>query len=263
MKSKYLVETSAARAAVGPTTKAHEDAYLALVSNGETYSSYYIRMEFVRRWICIAIKFMVLVKTYSTLREALVRAEQSFKPREVKAYMAFLAEYLSSRDAVTTDEISEEVARLAYHWLQRFDRLFPSHIPNKSHCERGGMPLNVRDFSTIVEDLHAFAEKFQNPVKGCKVNHFLRLSDTRSVANELLSKIDDSKFSTKSINKILEKQKEISYRECETIGDLVICLEQTKQFILVHVDGSFDHLCELRKLRNAKLISVTASDKKK
>ena len=263
MKNKFLIETSAARAAVGPSTKAQEEAYLALTSSGETFSSYYIRMEFIRRWICIAIKFTVLIKTHGSLKEAIVRAEQSFKPREVKAYAAFLADYLDRRNAHSSEEISEEVARCAYHWLRRFDNIFKSNIPNKSHCERGGMPINVRDFSTIVEDLHLFAEKFQSPVMGCKVNHFLRLNDKRSIAHGLIDKIDDSKYPTKAINKILEKQKAISCRECETIGDLVICLEQTKQYVLIHVDGSFDHLCELRNMKHAKLPSVTACDNAK
>ena len=84
MKStKILVETSALRPALGQSTKRHEEHFRNATAGGHLGTSVYIRMEFIRRWICDLIRLALEVDQFESVDEALVYLEQDFRPRAV------------------------------------------------------------------------------------------------------------------------------------------------------------------------------------
>lgn len=266
MKTKYVIETSAVRGIVGPDTANHGKAVLEATADGTIYTSSYIRMEFIRRWICVAIRFTVLVNDHGSLKEALVRAEQSFSPRDVKAYLAFIAEWIGTPE-VTKSETVEELGRRIFHWIRRFDKELKSRVPNRSKCDRGESKLELTDFADILAALHGFHEAFTTDRLNCKVNQFLDLGNPNSEASKLINSISDEELENvkaikKLANDVQTKGETIRCKKCETIGDYVICLEQSKSFVLVHLDASFNTLCRKRGTSNKQVESVIASDKK-
>ena len=260
--SKALVETSAVRAKVGPSTPEHMQAFDRATASYTLYTSCYVRMEFVRRWICTFSEMAITVARFDKVAAALVYLEQSFSPREVKAYIACIAELESSGISLTSDSAAEEFARSAFHWLRRFDRLFPSRIQNRSHCRRGNKVLDISSFANILDELASFTKSFRSPVTDCEVNRFLKLSNTKSEAYSLANKIAEKDVSCmKSLLKYVNQNTHITCTECERIGDVVIALEQTRSFTLAHIDNSFSYLCTARGMPNLQIPSLRAADK--
>lgn len=262
-KSKALVETSAVRAKVGPTSPAHSKAFDEQTSSSVLYTSAYIRMEFIRRWICTAIEMASVISRYGNVSDALSYLEQSFSPRDVKAYIAVIAAVLESQGAISNSSASEEeFSRTAWHWLRRFDSLFPSRIQNRSHCKRGNKSFQGKSFATLTEDLAAFYKDFSTPITDCEVARFLALQNAYSNASKLLRVASSDEVKClKSLEKYAQQGHPITCKECERIGDAVIALEQTKSYILLHVDKSFNHLCDVMGMPHKELLSLRASEK--
>lgn len=258
-KRKYLIETSAVRAAIGPTTDEQSKVFRGIVRDGVLFTSVYIRMEFVRLWICTCIDAALLVNQYQNVREALVILEQSFSARKVKADLSAISEMLAQRE-VLHDHLaaSEELGRIAVAWLRRFDRCFAARIPNKSKCKRGGHSLFI-DYDTILDDLQRFYVGFTTPVTDCEVGQFLNLRDARSPCRKLMDSVSDRNAnSMKYLAKYAEFGQTITCTECERIGDAVIALEQSKSWQLVHIDKAFNFLCDSRNMPHVPLPSVIA-----
>lgn len=262
-RNKSLVETSAVRARVGPTTSRHREAFDEASDGAVLYTSAYVRMEFIRRWICTQIDMALTVSRFGSVAEAITYLEQEFSIRTVKAVLASLAEQLDATGAMGSSEAAaEELARTAFHWIRRFDRCFPSKIQNRSHCRRGGRELNCGSFETILDDLAVFHEEFSQPISDCQVNQFLKLSDPRSAANKLRNAEACANLACmKNLEKYAAAGTHITCTECERIGDAVIALEQTKGFTLLHIDKSFDVLCEARGMPHQPIASLRAAER--
>lgn len=61
-QQKILVETSAVLPAIGFSNSAHNAHFQSSVAQGGLYTSIYVRMETIRKWVCEAIEFAELVK---------------------------------------------------------------------------------------------------------------------------------------------------------------------------------------------------------
>lgn len=261
-KLKYLIETSAVRAAVGPTTTRQREHFEEVVDDGTLFTSVYIRMEFIRRWICTCIYAALVVAQCRSVSEALIILEQDFSSRNVKADLAVISEHLT-RLGVLQDQqsASEELGRTAVEWLRRFDKVFRSRITNKSNCKRGGRELDV-DFNTLLSDLHRFYESFVDPVTDCEINRFLNLSNANSEASKLLNSVTDREVpSCKHLRKYQQSKKWITCKECERIGDSAISLELSRSWHLIYLDGAFNHLCAARGMIGTQLKSIPALEK--
>lgn len=262
-QNKLLIETSAVRAKVGPATKAQEQAFDTLAGSSRLYTSTYIRMEFIRRWVCDQITIAVTVSRFRDVKDALVYLEQDFSSRSVKSYIACIASMLSERKAFDNPKLAaEELSRNAYHWLRRFDKCFPSRTQNKTRCQRGGSEMQIGSFATILADLAKFQIAFKTPILDCEVNAFLKLNDSRSESVKLSKLVNEKQVACiKHLHKFAASSKPLTCTECERIGDLLISLEQTRTYSLVHTDGSFDFLCNARGMPHLKLASVRGAQK--
>src|SRR5450631_699978 len=93
-KTKYLIDTSAVRAALGTSTPPQNKHFAEEVEGGELYSSLYLRMEFIRRWFCDAARVAFTIDQCTSLSHAMIVLEQEFRPRDIKGVLAIIAETL-------------------------------------------------------------------------------------------------------------------------------------------------------------------------
>jgi hypothetical protein len=77
-KTKYLIETSAVRPALGSSTTAHHQHFAEQVKGGSLWTSTYIRMEFIRRWFCDMVRIALTIEQCASVVDALVILEQDF-----------------------------------------------------------------------------------------------------------------------------------------------------------------------------------------
>jgi hypothetical protein len=153
--------------------------------------------------------------------------------------------------------ISKEIGRLAVLKLKLFDRAFRSRINNASGCRIGGKQLVV-DFNRLFECLREFMESTAN-VNDCPINDFLGFSSPHGRSQALLS--HSGAASTKAgvkLLKLAEKKKHVDCGRCSRIGDAVIAMEQSKAFVLAHIDESFESLCEATGREHVPIKSARA-----
>lgn len=242
-KRKYLIETSAVPVALGESTPAHCSHFADAVADGSCWTSIYIRNEFIRRWIRDYIIMAFTVDHFRDLPTALYHLEQDFRIRDVKTGIHALAILLAQKGAIeNSHEMAKELARLAIGNLRKFDRRFPRRTSNSCGCRIGGKELRV-DFNHLFEDLRAFIDSIKE-VDDCPINRFLARS-RNGLAGRLLKGRDvvSGTKSGKNLQALYDKGKPITCRQCKTIGDAVIVLDQPPSWCLVHIDKDFQILC--------------------
>jgi hypothetical protein len=261
-KPKYLVDSAAVRPAIEKSTPQHFEEFRKATADGTLWSSTYVRMECIRLWICAYIRTAILIDSYHSVSAALVRIEQDFHGRRIKASMAVLADYLATRGVDHRPRAAaEEIGRLAVRWLQRFDKVFASRIPNSCKCQIGGSALQV-DFDHLLPDLRSFYESFREPVTDCEVNAFLRLGARRGRTGRLLASDDVLKLRVgEQLARYRDQGSWITCTECSKIGDAVIALELPKPYTLVSADASFLALCKSLGRSVKQIPSVVAVDR--
>jgi hypothetical protein len=261
-KNKYLVETSAVRPALGNSTAAHNQHFAEQVKDGRLWSSTYIRMEFIRRWVCDLIRFALTIDQCDSAADALVVLEQDFSPRNVKGSLASVSQILRETGSIDNKRLAaEEVASLAVRLLKQFDRVFPSRTSNLCQCQIGGKTPRP-DYNQLLDDLFAFYETFRTPVTDCEVNAFLEFQNPRGRTQNLLDDGGVCKLHVgKNLAKLHEEETWITCKECSTIGDAIISLEQSPSWCLVHLDASFSELCRARGRVHKQIQSVKALEK--
>ncbi len=80
-KTKYLIETSAVRPALGNSTAAHNQHFAEQVQGGSLWSSTYVRMEFIRRWFCDMVRMaLTIAQCDDVAGRPCVILEQDFSP---------------------------------------------------------------------------------------------------------------------------------------------------------------------------------------
>jgi hypothetical protein len=261
-KTKYLVETSAVRPALSSSTAAHNQHFAEQVKDGSLWTSTYIRMEFIRRWFCDLVRIALTIEQCDNVSDALIILEQDFSLRHVKGTLAGVAQFLRETDAIgNTRTSAEEVASQAVRWLKQFDKVFFSRINNLCKCQIGGKIPQV-DYNHLLNDLHAFYESFLTPVTDCEVNAFLEVDNPRGRATALL---DDPRVRRLSVGTkvadFTQHKTWVTCKECSTIGDFVIALEQPPSWYLVHLDGSFNELCRVSGRPHKQIKSVKAIER--
>jgi hypothetical protein len=259
MTRAFLVETSAVRPALGDSTARHCAHFQEQVGAGTLRTSVYIRMEFLRRWFCDAVHLALVIDQQRDVAEALYLLEQEFRPRRLKGALAVLGKYLRDMGQFRNTRLAaEEVGHLALFWLRRFDEVFPTRIRNLCRCRIGSMTPEV-NHNRLLDDLRAFRDAFLTPVTDCEVNAFLGFAAAEGRAAALLA---DERVAALPVGKKLRALHEantwITCRECVTIGDAVIALEQPASCGLVHLDNAFNELCRARGRPHRQIQSVVA-----
>jgi hypothetical protein len=259
-KTDYLVETSAVPVALGESTPNHCRDFTDATADGRYCTSIYIRKEFIRRWVCTYIELACEVDHFESVDHAMYHLEQDFSIRNIKANFHAVATMLRQKGAVqNTRDMAKEFARLAIGKLHEFDRLFRTRTRNSCGCQIGGKELRV-DFNTLFDDLRVFI-KAVGSVDDCPVNEFLDLGKFGK-ASRLLE--EDGVADTKpgvNLAGLHEEGQWITFKECATIGDCVIALDQPRSCCLVHIDEAFDVLCPAAERQHKRIPSQRASEK--
>jgi hypothetical protein len=255
-RPKYLVETSALRPALGSPSHKHNQHFSDAVRDGELFTSVYIRMEFVRHWICYFIRAALYFRQCDNVANALYHLEQDFG-RGPKDALSMIQQHLAGCGSLSSATSAEEIASLAMRFLERFDNVFPKSIENSCRCQIGGNSPEV-DYDSILHDLYAFYEAFLAPVQDCQINKFLR-SRRRAESltkNEALAGLS----AVKNLTDLQRRSKWITCTECRRIGDAVIALDQPASHCLVHIDQAFDKLCPALERDHKPIASAVAAD---
>ncbi|MHC4398608.1 MAG: hypothetical protein ACYTG0_02910 [Planctomycetota bacterium] len=260
-KTKYLIETSAVPAALGESTPFHCRHFQDEVGDGTCWTSIYIRMEFVRRWIRHYIRMAFETDHYQDLSTALYHLEQDFGARGVKATGHAIAALLQQQGKIEdTRTAAKELGRLAVGQLRKFDRRFQRRTPNSCGCKIGDKELKV-DFNHLFEDLKEFMSSVDT-VRDCPINAFLGFRRDGN-ADRLLDnpEVREKTKSGKRLAELNERGKWITCRECATIGDVVIVLDQPPSCCLVHIDEDFNILCDATNRQHKPIRSQRAIER--
>lgn len=256
-KKRYLVETSAVRAAIAETTPRHSRHFLEVTNDGELSTSLYIRMEFIRRWICYYLAVALKVDFFNNVRDALSFESETFSPRDLKTLVHLVSVLYGNGKDVRGTEAAKEIIHIAVTTLHKFDRRFRSQTPNSCGCKRGGKALRP-DFNNIFGDVREFLRAWASE-KTCGLESFLDLRKP-SKASKLLkiNSVSEGTSSGKYLAKFKETGQPITCKECAKIGDIVIALEQHAAWCLVHIDSAFDALCKETGRPHIRIKSVKA-----
>ncbi len=145
--------------------------------------------------------------------------------------------------------------------MKQFDSVFAARVHNLCKCQIGGRTPQV-DYNHLLDDLRDFYESFLTPVTDCEVNAFLQLDRRRGRARGLLEDAEVRKLQVgKRLAALAEENAWVTCKECSTIGDAVIALEQPPSWCLVHLDAAFVQLCRVRGRPNKHIKSVIAIEK--
>ncbi len=258
-KKKYLIDTSAVPAALGESTPAHCQHFRDAVADGQSYTSIYIRQEFIRRWILYCIKMAFRIDHFQDLPSAMHHLNQEFSIRDVKTQNYLLAEMLRKKGSVHSGRaMAKEFGRLAVGQLKKFDREFARRTSNSCKCKVGGKELKV-DYNQMFDDLLDFRRLF-DPVDDCKVNDFLGLATTGKGARLLQKDRVEETKAGRQLAKLKAGKKSITCTQCRRIGDAVIALDQPPSWCLAHIDEDFSVLCKATGRQNKKILSERAVD---
>ena len=258
-RKKYLIETSAVRSALAESTRAHCLYFAEEVQDGDLWTSTYIRMEYIRLWVCQMIEIALTIDQSTDVADALYLLEQEFSIRKVKADIASIANYVRQNGSISNSRsAAEDIGSAAVQKLRRFDTVFRSRINSRSGCRKGTRDLQV-DYNRLLLDLHKFHESFREPVTDCEVTAWLRLQNPESQAAKLISHARTAGLPiVKHLAEIRDSAKPMTCTGCAAIGDIIIALEQPRGTVLVHIDGVFNNLCESVNRPHKHLKSVPA-----
>lgn len=256
--TRYLVETSLVRAALGQTTSAHYQHFQQEAADGELVTSAYVRMEFIRVWVCGAFEVAFVLAHFPSTADALVYLEQEFQQRKNKMVLAVLAAYLREAAPTNGQLAAEDLVSLGGRLLEQFDAVLCARTPNACGCQRGIREL-ILDFNNLLASAGAFYRQFGTPVTDYALNAFLRLGDVDSPAAPLLNREDLAELTAvANLGRVAERRTHITCTECARIGDAVIALDQPADCTLLHLDAVFDQLCAALGRQHKKLRSVRA-----
>jgi len=217
-------------------------------------------MEFMRRWIRDCIKMAFQIDHFQDLPSAMHYLNQEFGIRGVKTQNYLLAEFLREKGNVNSGrDLAKEFARLAIGQLKKFDREFLRIASNSSKCQIGGKELKV-DFNHLFDDLREFLQAV-GVVTDCQVNTFLGLNRSGKASRILQAEGIQKTKAGEKLAGLKAQNKWITCKECSTIGDAVIALEQPRSCCLVHIDKDFQILCKATQREHKQIQSLRAIER--
>lgn len=259
-KRKFLIDTSAVPAATGHSTPEHCRAYVGCIAGGTAWTSVYIRKEFLLRFISDGIVMALAMAQCRSPSDALHLLSQDFKTRRIKSIVSQIARIMEERGGLRNVKVAaEEFASATIQWLELFDELFASMTQNHSGCRIGGLNRDI-DYDELLDELHKFYIELHENITTCGVNDYLDVKNGASKAARIFA--DDKADRTdaaKGLKKILSRGTPwIDCKNCPTIGDVIIALEQPPSWTLVHTDGAFDDLSRCLGKNHEKVPSMRA-----
>lgn len=246
----FLIETSAVPAALGFSSTPHVDHFDAEVAGASLCSSTYVRKEVLRRWVCEIIEFAQLMEMSSSVSNAISHLAEGFgrKPKLLGLIGTILHRGGIELAENDTHDAACEIAQIALDLVDMFDLKLKGRTNNTSGCKIGGTAVEV-DGNNLLATLSVFRESFLWNVTDCPVNTFLQFKHPKGRTAKLvncqhLDKNQEARDVRDRLKVLYERKAHVTCRECGRIGDQVIAMEQPASFTLIHVDRSFNHLCE-------------------
>lgn len=265
--TKYLIETSAVLGALGYSTKKHNEYVEQELLDGSKYSSVYIRKEVIGRFICDIIELAVKIEMCPSAGDAVIYTSQKWGRKSKIGLMIIGWIVNSGKKFENSHEMAFEVANIAFEMLELFDIKFEAKIQNKCGCSKGKLPLNV-DFRNGISELNDFRTEFLIDCENCPVNDFVQIGKDKG---RLAALVGDPKLQANAairnaihtnLTQVIKSGQPLTCKSCNRIGDAIIAMEQPNSWKLVHVDHSFNTLCDYYKRPHKLLLSSLSFEPK-
>lgn len=262
-KEQRFLDTSVLRHLLAGSTK-YKNYFKDQFLENQLLLSKFIKMEFLRSYICNILNFYFLLDQpdIESVADAASVWSDKFKKSELKAILSLLGNLLSDHKYNFKSKVDKEWALSAIgYYVNRLNlklmNTFKDVGKDNTRCRRGTIqfkPYLSKNRSDMYED---FLKEFNNLKKNrhkCKIEHFFLtkfnsqmmayIENSKNIKNP--SKPENKGFLMicEKFKKMLEKGPSIfTCKFCEGIGDAVIALDALRNIRLECVDHAFDHLC--------------------
>lgn len=232
------------------------------------YTSQYLRMEFLRRWIITGIEIYLDACVRKDINETLQNFSHHFSQRENKIVIQWANRYIES--IISAGPPTEPIDWFGWEVLSlalNYDEIFHHLVQPKTGCKRGEVVMDF-DNPTRREVLWDFHERFTDREHKCKLEAILDIKNKCPHLRKMrkASRKDFPDLSVQHLlgfrklqsemEKIINSGQAPKCDECYKIGDIIIALEKPPKTTLYHVDYSFSAICPLLKTEHKQLDSV-------
>lgn len=265
---KALFDTSCIHAVIAPDLEPSVCKQIPQPSKTCKYfTSMYLRMEFLRRWIITGIEIYARAGLTKDIAETLNWFSHRFGSRENKIVLQWSAHNTKSFQEDPTGEPVQRFGWLVIKLAFRYDQIFKKFVQPRTSCKRGLVEIDSNS-PTMRKALFDFHERFSSPEHTCKLESLLNIGKGFPKLRRVLDTDPsdyprESRRSLKELQKNLERfvkeQKTPTCQDCHTIADVLVALEQPPKTTLYHIDHSFSALCPILKHRHKLIQSVLAS----
>lgn len=269
-KDKALFDTSCVYSVLNPSM----EPTLAIQLPFQTkrcifYTSQYLRMEFIRRWIITGIEIYSHARVTKDINETFQYFSHRFSSRENKIVLQWANRYIKSIKDEPPGDCVEWFGWEIYSFALKYDETFQHMVQPKTGCKRGQLEMDTESL-TRLEMLRDFYERFTSCEHTCKLEELLdiknacpRLRRVRQASPKNVPTECKKSFSKlqAELEKIIKHGRAPHCDKCHKIGDILIALEQPPKTTLYHVDYSFSAICPLLKNKHKQLDSVLKTAK--
>lgn len=279
--AKHLADTSVVISFLLGTAAAKK-VYRRLLP-GARYVSKYVSLEFhaacLRR--LVEAYFVMDMPQISTIDDGIRYLAHSYKPRQLSmsvnavgmiARLAALRD-LRTDDPADKDRLLEAFGECIMRLASVFDRGFKNTGVDGARCARTAIVLK-REFDRQKSALREFATAFdewRSCYAKCDIEgFFLSRRKHRMAVDRLCTEgAKYQKAEDKGFKDIRNKLQEIvatergptSCQKCSALGDAIITLDAPSNMEIVHIDKSFNALCEILHKQHRQLPSVVRATK--
>lgn len=265
---KALFDTSCVHSVLAPDLEPSVVEQIPCPSKSCKYfTSMYLRMEFLRRWIITGIEVYARADRTKDLPETLIWFSHRFGSRENKIVLQWSAHNTKSFQEDPTGEPVQRFGWLVLTMALLYDQIFKKFVQLKTGCKRGLLTIDPNS-PTMRKALFDFYERFTSPEHTCKLGSLLKIKRGFPKLRRLLAANarDYPRESRRSLKNLQEKLREFvdskktpTCQDCHTIADILVALEQPPKATLYHIDHSFLAICPILKHKHKRLRSVLAS----
>lgn len=260
MMEKHFLDTSVLRPILTSPQKVKE--YYKTALPGEKYVCDYVKMEFLRGYICscISFYFLLAMPQYANFGEALHVWSNRFQIRDHKNIENMIVNLLTVKNCLDDKRRSlRALADYIRRLIGKLNNQFRKIGNDSTYCSKSKFKLTFEP-----ESMNDHFKEFQDQLKDneqykqCKINHFIKTVHKSDI--EIIIKKAEKASGTakkKGFDKIVQNLKDLSEKDitcayCSKLGDAVIALLADEKMRLEHTDNSFEYLCPILKKKHQR-----------
>ncbi|MBE3039517.1 MAG: hypothetical protein IMZ62_11980 [Chloroflexi bacterium] len=222
----------------------------------------YLRMEFIRRWLCTAMELFFLARRLGNYHRAVQEMSNKQGARDAKAVLIWVNKYGARFPNQSSADLIREFGNEILRFARSYDKAFSITVSPYTGCKRGEVEFQ-HDMPTVAAMLRDFYKRFQEEDHTCRLSKIVTNDPAgRSCLSAILNANpkDYDERSRRGLRALMKdahafiaKDATPSCKTCHKIGDILIALEQPKDCVLYHTDHAFLALCPILGKENVSL----------